>query len=825
MAIVDPLVLQGDVLLIPVTELPVETQRQLSWQEGDYAITRPGSRTPSRIIDAASVALLGHFKQPRTVAAAVIAYSRERNESPEATLLEAYPLLDSLMRSGFLVAEGSTEEQRLRPSLPAGAEVGGFTVGDCVQLLEDTEIYQVSSPGRQIACAALKIMRPGLAAASHIVAGLQREAAILGHLSAAVAKPAQVMEPPISPCLLAADEWEERAYLVVEWCSGVDAITAAGELRRSGSKQARRRLLGLCRTIADAYGRLHDTNVVHADVHPRNVLVGAGGGVRLIDFGLARWDGLPAELEQVGRGGIGFFMEPELATAALAGRSAPATAAGEQYAVAALLYLLWCGAHYLDFSLEREEMLRQIAHDPPAPFASRGLDPWPELEAVLCRGLAKDPAHRFASCGELSAALVLLAAATPQDLPANRAPRSAALRAGERLLAQVLAQVQPENGLWREGLPAPRASLNYGGAGIAYALYRIALAREDASLLAQADLWAARAARDGGDEAFYNSRFDITAEIVGRVSPYHTASGPRCVQAMIANARGDAAAAHRSVVEFAAMAAADCANPDLTLGRSGLLVASALLFDVVGDAAPDEVTGPLRKVGEALLRGLWQDLDRLLPISQCESWRNLGLAHGWAGYLFGTLQWCRATGRPLPGGLTSRLDQLAASGSLWQRGRRWQWYVGERTDEGPRPAGSMPGWCNGSAGIAQLFALAYRLLRDPAYVEACAEAAWNAWEAPDKGGSLCCGLAGRAYSLLSLYRLLHADGDPAAEDWLERARQQAEDAAAEIAEVSEAADSLYKGRVGVAVLVADLARPEASAMPFCEDEGWGADRA
>ena len=62
-----------------------------------------------------------------------------------------------------------------------------------------------------------------------------------------------------------------------------------------------------------------------------------------------------------------------------------------------MLYLLLTGSHYLDFSLEREEMMRQIAEDPMAPFATRGLDAWPEMEEVLAKALSKDPAKRYPS--------------------------------------------------------------------------------------------------------------------------------------------------------------------------------------------------------------------------------------------------------------------------------------------------------------------------------------------------------------------------------------------------------------------------------------------
>jgi serine/threonine-protein kinase len=127
----------------------------------------------------------------------------------------------------------------------------------------------------------------------------------------------------------------------------------------------------------------------------------------------------------------------------------------------------------------------------------------------------------------------------------------------------------------------------------------------------------------------------------------------------------------------------------------------------------------------------------------------------------------------------------------------------------------MPGWCNGSAGFVFLWTLAHRELGDPAWLALAEAAAMNAWESPDGNGSLCCGLGGRAYALLNYHR--HAGGP----EWLARARDLANRAALDVEKASEREDSLYKGSIGVALLAADLARPEAAAMPFFEEEGWG----
>ena len=792
MAITDPLLLPKDVILVPVADLPEELRRQLDSEEGDWAITRPRSRTPSRIVDAQSAELLGEFKEPRTIIDAVIRYSRARAADPQETLEQAYPLLQRLMGSGFLVPEGEDDVEGIHPSLSPGDEIAGFEVVECVQGLEDTELYQVKQVKKDGAWAALKIERPGSAGKT---GHFERESAILEHLGGAGI-----------PRLVASGEVDGRRYLATEWYPGVDAGAAAAELRRGG----RAGLLALLSGIATAYSRLHASGVIHADVHPRNILVGADGSVRLIDFGIARWDAGPDGLGPAGRGGVGFFFEPEYARAARAGTAPPAaTQEGEQFGVATLLYLLATGVHAVDFSLEKVEMLRQIAEEPPLPFAERGAEPWPELEAVLTRALAKEPAARFASLADFAAAVERLEAPAA---PAAALPQGAA----EGLLARVLEKVSAEGPLFTGGLPeAPYGSVNYGAAGIAYALRRIAQAREDAGLLSLADLWIARALRGvDREDSFYNQEIEITPETVGRVSPYHSANGLFAVAALVAHSLGDLGSQREAVAAFVAGAREPCANPDLTLGRSGVLLAASILLDTLDGEVEGEAAlrGELVTLGDELLAGLWAQLDPLPPVPVCDPLPNLGIAHGWAGYLYATLRWCRSAGKDRPERLTERLLELGDAAQRWGRGLRWRWYG---VEEGSRHGTNvMPGWCNGSAGFVFLWTLAHRELGDPAFLDLARGAAWNSWEAPDGSGSLCCGLAGRAYALLNLWK--HGDG----EEWLDRARELANRAAEDIERASEREDSLYKGSIGVALLAAELALPETAAMPLFEDEGW-----
>jgi serine/threonine-protein kinase len=481
-----------------------------------------------------------------------------------------------------------------------------------------------------------------------------------------------------------------------------------------------------------------------------------------------------------------------------------------------MLYLLLSDVHYLDFSLEKGEMYRQIAEDGPLPFARRGLRPWPEVETLLARALSKEPDDRFPSVAEFAARLSeVVPPDEPGALPTVRVPSKAGRAPAEELLEDVLRRLGPDGPLLAKGLgSAPLCSVNNGAAGIAYALYRIACARDDAQLLSLADLWATRAARDlASDQAFFSSELEITPEIVGPVSPYHTASGVSCVQALIAQAMGDVVSQQSGLDGFLAASAAPCENLDLTLGRSGTLLACSLLLDSVPENAL-VIVQPLRAFGHDLVRGLWEELNAQAPIRDVPRMAFLGIAHGWAGALYATLRWCHSTGEDPAGPVGERLRQLAELAEPDGRGVRWKRKLRKRKRE--QPYDYVPSWCNGTAGFVHLWTLAHRSFRDPAFLELAERAAWNAYDDPTFLGDLCCGLAGRAYALLNLSKATGEAG------WLQRARDLADQAALSIATTTVREDSLYKGAVGVAVLAAELSRPEAACMPLFEHEGWPA---
>jgi len=742
-----PFVLQDDVVLIPCADLSDDMRGRISFDEGDFTLSRRHGRALTQVIDGETAALLSRFREPCTIVDAVFENSRSFGRDAKTSLDEVLPHLETFLDHRVLVPAGSKHETSIRPRYDTGTTIGGWEIVRCASLIEDTEIYQLRK-GSEVA--ALKIART-----RDVRPLFDNEASVLRHLDGS----------GIAPRLIDSGEHEKRPYLILEWANGVEASVAAAQRRCD-----RTALIEICASIAAAYATLHARGVLHADVHPRNVIVGEK--VLLLDFGYSRVADRPPV---VGRAGVNYFFEPEYPTVEASPR-------GEQYAIAALLYLLLAGDHYLDFRLEREEMARQIANDPPLPFAKRGIPPWPDVEAILFRALEKHPERRHVSVEELAA---LLAGA--RDVAAAESLATPVSQEAKTFLESTLQSFARRGAMFRSRYPrAPKASINFGCAGAAAGMLRIAEARGDPALLALSRVWCARATSLVGDDgAFYSDEGNLSRESIGDVTPYHTESGVHAARAMIAAASG--IHTDDAVDAFLAASRKPCAELDLTLGRSGSLLAASMLL-ALGEHEE------LRAFGTETKHAIWSTLRDRPSIDG-----SLGMAHGWTGYLYAALRWCAASGDALPSSLIERLHELASLKIVEGRGAYW-----------PSWEAMTASWCNGSAGQVFLFALAHRLFGDAQWLQLAELAAWHAWDEPRANASLCCGTAGRAYALLNLYK------QSGAKEWLSRARQLANDAARAASDTAERPNALWKGELGVAVLIADLASPENARMPFFE---------
>jgi hypothetical protein len=189
---------------------------------------------------------------------------------------------------------------------------------------------------------------------------------------------------------------DHRPYLVMELCPG-------GSLADGRAPMPPREVAEIGQKIADALAAAHDLGVLHRDIKPANILVKRYGTVGLADFGLAALMDTGRDTSVTLAALTPAYAAPEQF------HLAPPTPQSDVYALCATLYTLLAGRpprYPHEGELSVPEIVRR--HDLPLEDIP-GLSP--EFMAVLRRGLAKDPAHRYPEAAALRADLSQLTVA------------------------------------------------------------------------------------------------------------------------------------------------------------------------------------------------------------------------------------------------------------------------------------------------------------------------------------------------------------------------------------------------------------------------------
>jgi serine/threonine-protein kinase len=149
----------------------------------------------------------------------------------------------------------------------------------------------------------------------------------------------------------------------------------------------------LVRQVLLALDAAHQAGMVHRDVKPANVLLTPEGNAKLADFGLVQ---SRAKVSRSGQtlAGTPTFMAPELFS------GTPASPQSDVYAVGVMLFYLLSGR--IPFSSDRMAKLIRLHQSAPIPDIRKFVPGIHDrLATILERCLAKSPADRFASAGEL----------------------------------------------------------------------------------------------------------------------------------------------------------------------------------------------------------------------------------------------------------------------------------------------------------------------------------------------------------------------------------------------------------------------------------------
>ncbi len=239
--------------------------------------------------------------------------------------------------------------------------------------------YQ-STVGREVA---VKIILPHLANRRAFIRRFEAEAQYIARLE-------HIHIVPLY------DYWRdpEGAYLVMRWLRG----GSAKEALREGPFGLESTAL-LLDQISSALTLAHNSDVIHRDLTPSNILLDEEGNAYLTDFGIAadlRRDGGDA---REGEAGIGSpaYLAPEQA------RGEPLTPQTDIYALGVTLFEMLAGAHPFAGGNEVQLLYKQI-NEPLPPLTTVADKARTEVNNVIQRATAKDPRERYEDALSLATA-------------------------------------------------------------------------------------------------------------------------------------------------------------------------------------------------------------------------------------------------------------------------------------------------------------------------------------------------------------------------------------------------------------------------------------
>jgi non-specific serine/threonine protein kinase len=239
---------------------------------------------------------------------------------------------------------------------------------------------------------ALKFLADELAASPDAKRRLRREADMIASLN----------HPNICT-IYDIDEHDGRPFIVMERLEGSNLKDYLARDRLSTPK-----LVSIALGVAHALEAAHAQGIVHRDIKPSNIFVAEGGGMKVLDFGLARRVGLePSTI--VGRPvGTANYMAPErILQLPLDGRC-------DLFSLGVVIYEMASGR--LPFTgATAAETITNVLEREPVPLTELSPDRPEPLGRIVATLMAKRADDRYRTASELREVLSKLAHDEPED--------------------------------------------------------------------------------------------------------------------------------------------------------------------------------------------------------------------------------------------------------------------------------------------------------------------------------------------------------------------------------------------------------------------------
>ncbi|MCB9602773.1 MAG: SUMF1/EgtB/PvdO family nonheme iron enzyme [Sandaracinus sp.] len=262
---------------------------------------------------------------------------------------------------------------------------------------------------------------------------------------------AQLAHPSIPPVHEVGELADGRPYFTMKEVHG---RTLAALLDADDEGFGEQRRLEVFQRVCEAIAYAHARGVIHCDLKPMNVMVGAFGEVLVMDWGVARLVGAPVE-EVTGEPpvtissgtttsweivGTPAYMPPEQALSDLNRMGPPA----DVYAMGVMLYELLAGERPYQGNMPRLVFLASQGEVPPLPRRPGSIVD-DSLDEIISRAMRPEPADRYADAGELGADI-----ARWRDGALRREKALAVVKTARARLPQLVRRRHEAEGLRRE---------------------------------------------------------------------------------------------------------------------------------------------------------------------------------------------------------------------------------------------------------------------------------------------------------------------------------------------------------------------------------------
>ncbi len=294
--------------------------------------------------------------------------------------------------------------------LPSGTPVGEYLIDRFLGAGAMGEVYAGLQPviGKKVA---IKILKTEVGASKDGAERFKREARAVN----------QIDHPNVIDIFSFGRLDDGRLYLVMDLVEGKSLRKALAD-----GPLAIQEALDILDQIAGALDAAHARGVVHRDLKPDNVMLGTGGKIFVLDFGLAKLlsldDSAPPASMLTGQGtwlGTPGYMAPEQWSSDGAGP------ASDRYSLGVMAFELLSGSLPFAAATLPQMMEQHFRAKVPALSTKGAIATSSKFDPVVTRAMAKDPQQRFPTGREMVEALRALAGGpaakrAAADLPGRR---------------------------------------------------------------------------------------------------------------------------------------------------------------------------------------------------------------------------------------------------------------------------------------------------------------------------------------------------------------------------------------------------------------------